>query len=1071
MKIYGLLVVIVGMIGMQTVMAELPNTVMYQGRLVENNGPVNGARSVRFDIYNDPTAGQLLYTETDSVTCNDGLFSTTMGDADPTAFARSLGSNGVAWLQVRVNLNPMGGRQRLLAVPFAVHAGQARELSNQGMIGARIEAMTSSGQPRPAVMLGATNNTIGEGSSGASIGGGANNVIGTNASYSRVAGGANNNIGHNSAFSSVGGGYDNDIDAEADYSFVGGGNYNDIGDQSSYSVVSGGALNDIGTNANYSVILGGNICAVADNAAYALAAGRRAKANHPGAFVLADAQNADFASGTSNSFNARFLGGYHLSGGAIKGDGSALSNLAAATLSEQGIVGARILPLSFLGEPLPVLVLGSSNNQVGAWSYGSVIGGGAYNSIGADVLYGTVAGGMNGDIGANSSYATIAGGSGNSIGTNAIGSTVAGGYNCDISDNAQYAYVAGRRAKAHHTGAWVLSDSQNADFASVTTNSFNARFSGGYYLRGGVVYANGSGVSNVIAAGVSDQGMLGVRVQAMTLGIIPKPSILLGATNNSIGAGSYGSAIGGGSFNEIGTNSFYSTVPGGQYCEVGHNARYAFAAGRSAKALHSGSFVLSDSQNTDYSSAASNSFNARFAGGYRLAGGVITGNGAGLSNTSARIMEAQGMIAGRVMPMDSSYGYEAPIVIFGSIENTVVSNADGATISGGVGNDIGSNSSSAVIAGGSINSIGNDSKGASILGGNHNMILNDCFDSVIGGGYSSYIEDGSSYCAIGGGQDNGIGTNASCSTIPGGAWCTIGDNVDYSFAAGCGAYAKHSSTFVWSDFGIIDSFTSTGPKQFLVKASGGVGLGTADPLTQLTVERNVNASGTPENHVALIRNSSTGSNGDILALRSGYVSNPGGSINYVSFFKGDDALIGEIQGNGSGGVSYNTTGADYAEYVPLADGATRPEAGTIVGIAGGRVVTETETASRFMVVSDRAAVVGNVPGEDTDGYALICFIGQVPVWVRGPVQAGDYVVTGADGIGVAVAAEQVREADLGRIVGQAWESHDGTEPRRINTAIGLDQTAACRQVLQNELKEVRDLVAGLSQRVRELEAR
>ncbi|MDW8309086.1 MAG: tail fiber domain-containing protein, partial [Verrucomicrobiales bacterium] len=46
---------------------------------------------------------------------------------------------------------------------------------------------------------------------------------------------------------------------------------------------------------------------------YAFAAGRRAKANHTGAFVWADAQNADFVSTATNTFNIRASGGVRLS--------------------------------------------------------------------------------------------------------------------------------------------------------------------------------------------------------------------------------------------------------------------------------------------------------------------------------------------------------------------------------------------------------------------------------------------------------------------------------------------------------------------------------------------------------------------------------------------------------------------------------------------------------------------------------------------------------------------------------------------------------------------------------------
>jgi hypothetical protein len=60
-------------------------------------------------------------------------------------------------------------------------------------------------------------------------------------------------------------------------------------------------------------------------ASYAFAAGYRAKANHTGAFVWADSQDADFASTANNQFNIRAAGGVQLSTGTSLSFGSSLS--------------------------------------------------------------------------------------------------------------------------------------------------------------------------------------------------------------------------------------------------------------------------------------------------------------------------------------------------------------------------------------------------------------------------------------------------------------------------------------------------------------------------------------------------------------------------------------------------------------------------------------------------------------------------------------------------------------------------------------------------------------------------
>lgn len=59
---------------------------------------------------------------------------------------------------------------------------------------------------------------------------------------------------------------------------------------------------------------------------------------------------------------------------------------------------------------------------------------------------------------------------------------------------ANHTKAMGRRAKAAHAGSTVLSDSQNADYSSSTTDQLSARFSGGFRLQGGPLQFNGASV-------------------------------------------------------------------------------------------------------------------------------------------------------------------------------------------------------------------------------------------------------------------------------------------------------------------------------------------------------------------------------------------------------------------------------------------------------------------------------------------------------------------------------------------------------------------------------------------------
>jgi hypothetical protein len=153
-----------------------------------------------------------------------------------------------------------------------------------------------------------------------------------------------------------------------------------------------------------------------------------------------------------------------------------------------------------------------------------------------------------------------------------------------------------------------------------------------------------------------------------------------------------------------------------------------------------------------------------------------------------------------------------------------------ATIAGGFQNAIQEADFFSVISGGSQNLIGFDAYASVIAGGAQNTIQSGAFNSFIGGGFPNMIRSNASYSVISGGYFNTNGGHYS--TVPGGYYnSALGD---FSFAAGHQAKANHPGTFIWSDSQSAD-FASTGTNQFLIRASGGVGIGTTAPEAPLHV--------------------------------------------------------------------------------------------------------------------------------------------------------------------------------------------------------------------------------------------
>ncbi len=246
----------------------------------------------------------------------------------------------------------------------------------------------------------------------------------------------------------------------------------------------------------------------------------------------------------------------------------------------------------------------------------------------------------------------------------------------------------------------------------------------------------------------------------------------------------------------------------------------------------------------------------------------------------------------------------------------------------------------------------------------------------------------------------------------------------------------------------------------------------------LNIQGNKNLGGGigTSGHIAQIYNRNTGTSPDVLALKVGRTATLGGGINFITFYDGSNNGRGRIEGNSSGGVLYGTSGSDFAECLSPLSKEEDIKAGDIVGVYGGKVSLHTHDATSVMVITDRPAVLGNQKEEDS-GDERVSFIGQVFVNVRGSVNAGDWIVASGleDGTGVAVSNAEITLNH--QIVGRAWESNPDPGIKKINAAVGLDNSAAkdaiirdMKEKLKSQKEINRNLQAQIDQLKRLIEA-
>jgi hypothetical protein len=138
----------------------VPLTLTQQGRLLDATGaPVDSvALTFKFALYATPTAGTAIWTETQSITPDEGYFSARLGEETPFPATVFDGSQAALYLGIQIGSDSeMAPRQQLTSVPFAMlslnatHATVADSATSaEGGLNTRIAALeTRTSCPEP----------------------------------------------------------------------------------------------------------------------------------------------------------------------------------------------------------------------------------------------------------------------------------------------------------------------------------------------------------------------------------------------------------------------------------------------------------------------------------------------------------------------------------------------------------------------------------------------------------------------------------------------------------------------------------------------------------------------------------------------------------------------------------------------------------------------------------------------------------------------------------------------------------------------------------------------------------
>lgn len=465
---------------------------------------------------------------------------------------------------------------------------------------------------------------------------------------------------------------------------------------------------------------------------------------------------------------------------------------------------------------------------------------------------------------------------------------------------------------------------------------------GGNYVTNGAagatVWGGGSNLfPNIVGA---DYGTVSGGRQNTASGA--ESTVAGGRANNVSGgnatiSGGYGNTVmagyaaaGGGEANTINTGADYATIGGGYGNSVRSN---------SVRGTIGGGFA--NTVGAPEGTVAGGAFNSALGFSATIGGG---GNNAasGLWSTIA---------GGRDNVLTNS-DYAA---IGGGVQNVIQTNSPFSTIGGGGANVVRSNAFRATVGGGWANTVA--AAEGTVAGGAFNSALG--FSSTVGGGGGNAANgdwatiaggrdnllNSAPYATIGGGVQNTVQSNGFAATIPGG-W--LNSATDFSFAAGRRAKANHTGAFVWGDATDAD-VASTGTNQFIIRASGGVGINNNNPNgAALAVNGNITVEGTiyanalsaaslttPEIITPKIR--APGSlplellvnNERVLRIES-----TGGGPNWLGGYSGNvisNGVEGGFIGGGGSAGSVNLVGGNYASVLGGAANTSIGHASTAMG--------------------------------------------------------------------------------------------------------------------------------------------
>jgi hypothetical protein len=283
---------------------------------------------------------------------------------------------------------------------------------------------------------------------------------------------------------------------------------------------------------------------------------------------------------------------------------------------------------------------------------------------------------------------------------------------------------------------------------------------------------------------------------------------------------------------------------------------------------------------------------------------------------------------------------------------------------------------------------------STIGGGKGNTIQTNASYDVVGGGAANVILAENAYGTIAGGLSNSI--TGSYGAVAGGDMNNATAN---SFAAGHRAKALHGGTFVWGDAQDSD-FASSGTDQFLIRASGGVGINTNNPAgAALNVAGTVKAS-TFQGDGSGLFNVGAGALGNYVFAIGGQQTIAVANVTQDITFDTDAQINGWMHTAGEASYTNSQTGLYVIQYTGVAS----------ISVNSGITISIRAALNGSVISGSSAGVAMTVAGQASDisrSFVVSAVAGDI---LKLQLRASNtsVLLTGLSTVGPAVTMTMVR---------------------------------------------------------------